>query len=151
MEKQEQQKIIDTIFSQITLVKHLGLQAELVSKERVSFKALLSENLNHKSTAFGGSLYAIAVSSAYALVLAKLKESKVETENIVIAQGQIKYIAPVDDDFVTDSQVQSVAENEIFLDRISANKKATLTVASKIFCNNKLCAEFIGLFVVKPS
>ena len=66
------QEILKTLKNKIALYEHLGIQSVSIEPRRVSFKVSLAENTNHKGTAFGGSIYAVAVLASYAMVLTGL-------------------------------------------------------------------------------
>lgn len=145
----EREEIAQHLSDQIRLYQHLGLEAVEISSTITKFKAKLSENLNHKGTAFGGSLYAIGVLSAYALIFATLKEHQLHTEDIVIAKGEIKYLRPVDRDFEVSCGFKTQYELEEFVENLREQKKVRQELRVEITCADQVCASLQGLFVVK--
>lgn len=144
------QELIQTLQNKITLFRHLGITVKEMTGDRVHFHVDLQKNLNHKGTAFGGSLYATAVLAAYGLVLAGLKEKNITTENIVIAKGAIEYLRPVQTNFEIICEFSDPSVKDQFYSDLIANKRVRGAVKSQIFADGgSLKAEFEGSFVVK--
>lgn len=146
----DSQELIQILQSKITLFRHLGITVKEMTADRVHFQVDLQRNLNHKGTAFGGSLYATAVLAAYGLVLAGLKEKNIPTENIVIAKGTIDYLRPVETDFeIVCEFPDSPTKNQFYRDLV-ANKRVRGSVKSHILADGgSLKALFEGSFVVR--
>ena len=60
----------------------------------LELEAPLEPNLNHKRTAFGGSLYSLAVLAAWGTVRRILRDAGIEA-HIVISEGGLSYLKPV--------------------------------------------------------
>jgi thioesterase domain-containing protein len=61
----ELQKIL---YSEIPLTKAIGIEVCEFTGLSLTLKAPLEKNINHKCTAFGGSLYSVAVLSGWGLI-----------------------------------------------------------------------------------
>ncbi|MFS4461200.1 YiiD C-terminal domain-containing protein [Bdellovibrio sp. HCB2-146] len=144
------QEILNTLETKIALFKHLGIHFVEMSSAKIHIKADLEKNLNHKGTAFGGSLYTAAVLSAYALVLTGLRTRKIATENIVIAKGSIDYLRPVEDDFEVICQFSTPEEeNQFYADLLQKGRARKLLIAQIRSSGGSLRATFSGDFVVR--
>jgi len=144
------QELIQILQNKITLFRHLGITVKEMTADRVHFQVDLQRNLNHKGTAFGGSLYATAVLAAYGLVLAGLKEKNIPTENIVIAKGAIDYLRPVETDFEIVCEFPDLPTKDQFYRDLVANKRVRGSVKSHILADGgSLKALFEGSFVVR--
>lgn len=144
------EELIKILQNKITLFPHLGIDVREMSGDKVHFHVDLQKNLNHKGTAFGGSLYATAVLAAYGLVLAGLKERNIPTENIVIAKGTIDYLRPVGTDFDIICEFPTPTMKDQFYSDLLLKKRVRGTVKSQIFADGgSLKALFEGSFVVK--
>lgn len=146
------QELIAILKDKISLYEHLGITVINISSAEVHFRVSLAKNRNHKGTAFGGSLYATAVLAAYALVLAGLKARGIQTENIVIAKGQIEYLRPVDTDFEVLCKFPSPEDETAFYSELVSAGKVRGAIESYIMGGaggDKLMASLTGLFVVK--
>lgn len=127
------QDLIQILADNIKLYEHLGITVEALDSHRAILKVDLQKNLNHKGTAFGGSLYATGVMSAYALVLAGLKHYQIDTENIVIAKGVIEYHRPIDSDFRIICQFASLPEEQAFYQELKDKKRVRRDLQVHIF------------------
>lgn len=144
------QEIEQSLFDKITLFKHLGIYDFRIEDSAVDFKVSLEKSRNHKGTAFGGSLYADAVLAAYSLVLSELRRNHIATSNIVIASAEIKYLKPVDSDFLVQSHFLSSGDREVFLRQLKETKKSKIKITSQVYgSDQELKAELIGLFVIR--
>lgn len=143
-------ELIAILRDKIVLYEHLGIDVLEVSPSRVRFQVSLAKNRNHKGTAFGGSLYAVGVLAAYALVLAGLKQRAIQTENIVIAKGEIQYLRPVETDFEVISQFSSQESADAFYAELQATGRARTRIRSQIVAEGgSLKASLSGDFVVR--
>lgn len=144
------QELINILKDKITLYEHLGIEFITFRSHEVHFKVALEKSKNHKGTAFGGSQYAVAVLSAYALVLAGLKERNIPTENIVIAKGEIQYLRPVETDFEVICKFPSSEEEEEFYKTLQSKGKVRGIIQSHIVAEGgSLKSSLKGDFVVK--
>ena len=141
---------VDNILrDKIKLYEHLGITIVDINSHKAHFHVSLEKNLNHKGTAFGGSLYATGVMAAYALVLAGLKHHQIVTENIVISKGEISYHRPVETDFEVIASFSSPEEEESFYRKIKTDKRGKKTVGVQILADGgSLKASLSGVFVV---
>ncbi|WP_413584528.1 YiiD C-terminal domain-containing protein [Bdellovibrio sp. HCB274] len=148
------QDFIQVLADNIKLYEHLGITVQELSSQRVVFKVSLEKNLNHKGTAFGGSLYATGVLSAYALVLAGLKHHQINTENIVIAKGVIEYHRPIDSDFTIVCEFPDAASEQQFYQELKDKQRVRRDLQVHIFKEGgsdgrSLGASLLGSFVVR--
>ncbi|UYL07717.1 thioesterase domain-containing protein [Bdellovibrio sp. SKB1291214] len=157
------QDLIKILSDNIKLYEHLGITVETLNSHRVVLKVDLQKNLNHKGTAFGGSLYATGVLSAYALVLAGLKHYQIDTENIVIAKGVIEYHRPIDSDFRIVCAFADLAQEQSFYQELKDKKRVRRDLQVHIFKDGGsegllrgvipesgvLGASLVGSFVVR--
>ena len=151
---------VDNILrDKIKLYEHLGITIVEINSHKAHFHVSLEKNLNHKGTAFGGSLYATGVMAAYALVLAGLKHYQISTDNIVISKGEISYLRPVDTDFDVIASFPYADDEEAFYNEIKTRKRAKKTVKVQILAgggegnavadrDGSLKASLSGVFVV---
>jgi len=69
----------------------------------VVLTAPLGPNHNHKSTAFGGSLYSLAVLAGWSLLWIRLKDAGLEG-HVVIAKSEAEYLRPVVEELVATAE-----------------------------------------------
>lgn len=146
----DKKEIISTLENKITLYEHLGIESVEITPHRVSFHVSLEKNQNHKGTAFGGSLYAVAVLASYTMVLTGLKARQIDTEDIVIAKGEIKYSRPVETDFDVVCEFDSLREETEFFNELKTTGKVRGVLNSYIVAEGgSRKASLKGVFVVK--
>jgi thioesterase domain-containing protein len=144
------QELVKILSDNIKLYEHLGITVQELNSHRAVFKVSLQKNLNHKGTAFGGSLYATGVMSAYALVLAGLKAYKIPTENIVIAKGSIEYHRPVETDFEVHCAFKNIEQEKSFYSELQSTGRVKAELQVQILGDGgSRRASLTGLFVVK--
>jgi len=127
----------------IPITKHSQFSILKLSQEESVLSAKLKANINHKGTAFGGSQFSLCALAAYAYVYKWLNDKKIETDNIVIAEGSIRYRRPVARDFKVVARLSSevlIQENE---------RKITFPVICYVMDKNLECSEFLARFVVR--
>lgn len=143
-------EIIATLQEKISLYEHLGIESVQVSPHEVRLKVSLAKNKNHKGTAFGGSLYAVAVLASYAMVLTGLKARNLNTEDIVIAKGEITYLRPVEGDFEVVCGFDSLALEAEFYETLKVQGRVKAALTSYIVDGGgSRKASLKGVFVVK--
>ena len=101
-------KLQSALYKHIPLAKHLGVKIEKFTGSDFSIFAPLEPNLNDKGTAFGGSLYSIAVLCGWGFLQLKCGEAKLKVET-VIHKAQVKYMLPVSGAFTAKT---SLSESE---------------------------------------
>jgi len=88
------QDLETTLHQEIPLTAAMGLTVDDYDGTSLTLSAALERNSNHKATAFGGSLYSVAVLSGWGLLYLKMKELELDG-HIVIQESHIAYRQPV--------------------------------------------------------
>lgn len=127
------------------VVPHMGLKVVNLSDTECLLAGSLAANKNHIGTAFGGSLYCFAALSCYGAVWALLGKNQMMTQDIVISEGNIKYLKSVNNDFEVRCQISSEATP--FLSVLKSKNKARINLKAEVLCNKEICAEFNGSYV----
>jgi thioesterase domain-containing protein len=108
----------------------------------------LQGNTNHLNTQFGGSLYAAGALSCYTALLAILERGGCPTRNIVIAQGEIDYIAPAEGD--CELRVQCPPEEaRRFIGEMERKGRARLALEAVISCEGRDVARVRGRYLAR--
>ena len=82
----------ELFYDKMPLTRALGVRVEEYDGRRLVLTAPLRDNVNHLGTAFGGSLYALAVLSGYGLLWLELRDAGAD---IVIRDSSVSYERPV--------------------------------------------------------
>lgn len=115
--------------------------------ESLTLKAPLGPSINDKQTAFGGSLYVVAVMTGWGMVYLRCREAGIDP-NIVVARGEIDYLAPVDRDIVVQSLPVDEARWEQFFADFEARGKAKIELQTRVDIDGKTALEFTGLYAI---
>jgi thioesterase domain-containing protein len=82
------------IATEFTLARHMGIAVEAADDAAVVLRAPLAANANYKGTAFGGSLYSVAVLAGWAWVTRYLAARGLAAD-AVIQESNIRFLTPV--------------------------------------------------------
>ena len=134
------------IYSVIPIVQAFDLQVMQLTEDSCTVFMPLQVNRNHKGTAFGGSLYTACVIAAYALVYSKQK-SLLDLD-LVIREGNIRYLGPVDKDFYTCARLDLSDWNKM-MRGLNKKDRARILVTAEAFISegSEALCEFKGDFV----
>jgi thioesterase domain-containing protein len=144
---------LEALFAkEIPISKSMGIRVISMGLDEAKIEIPLKLNTNHKGTVFGGSLYAGCAFACYGIFLSSLRAEGIQTNDIVISEGTIKYLAPVDADCTITSGFENQKERQIFFQTLKNKNKARQKMRAQIHVGQKLCAEFSGQFVaILPS
>ena len=143
MEKQLQ----NVLREEIPLTNAIGLTVESVASNSVCLNAPLENNINHKLTAFGGSLYSVAVLTGWSMVYVLLKRLNIDA-HIVIQHSEIDYLLPVKEDFKACSEELSEIQINKFEKIYKRKGRARLSIDVIIKADGKRAVHFSGDYVV---
>ena len=139
------------IHGKIPISREMGVSLERYDKTGLVIKAPLGNNINHKQTAFGGSLNAIAALSCWTFLYLMLNETEETHPQIVIQKSSINYLQPVDADFEAVCEWPSASKVALFHKIYRRKNKARIELVSKIFVGREPAVIFHGIFVAsKP-
>jgi len=86
------------LHSHIPLSAAMATEVRSATPEGVVLSAPLAHNLNHRATAFGGSVAAQAILAGWALVHVRLENEGIRART-VIQKSTVSYLEPIHDDF----------------------------------------------------
>jgi thioesterase domain-containing protein len=135
------------LHSEIPLAKAIGVEVCEFTGLSLTLKAPLEKNINHKCTAFGGSLYSVAVLSGWGLIYLLLKQHDV-SGHIVIQESNTKFLKPVVSDITAKCSFESTEQYEKFIAMYTRKGKARIQLESRIMCNADSSVIFKGSYVV---
>jgi len=138
------------LLEHIPITQALAIKVNYCSGQRVSLSAPLLANINHKKTVFGGSLHAVATLACWGLVFINLLNRQYPAE-IVIAESQIDYLLPVENDFTAESVWTDPQNWEKFYRLLMKKKRGRIEVNAKIYQNEQLAVNYRGTFVALMS
>ncbi|MEL7082912.1 MAG: thioesterase domain-containing protein [Cyanobacteria bacterium P01_A01_bin.3] len=141
-------RLQSTLHAEIPLTKAMGIEVVAYGDCQLTLKAPLQPNINHKSTAFGGSLYSIAVLTGWGLLFLFLQERGL-TGQIVIAKSDIRYVRPVTGELASTCQLPEPDIYDRFLTLLQRKGKSRIELTAVVRdSNGQAAVEFHGVYVV---
>ena len=135
-----------TLHDEIPLSQAMGIRVAAYDGTSLKLTAPLAPNINHKSTAFGGSLYSLAVMCGWGMVHLKLAEAALH-KHIVIQDADIRYLLPIDQDMQAECSLDESTLNK-FLRTLKKYDRARLALDVVIKHQDQAAVEFSGRYVV---
>jgi len=141
-------KALSNFFDEhLPLTGFMGLRVANYDEKSLVLHAPLAPNINDKSTAFGGSLYNAAVMACWGMIYLKTQEAGLVC-NQVVAEGHIKYLAPVMGDIYASCNAPSEVDLAKFFERFNSKGKASITLNAVIECGGRKAVEFEGRYAI---
>lgn len=136
-----------TLHSEIPITQAIGISVETYHDNALTLRAPLNRNINHKLTAFGGSLYSVAVLTGWGLLFLKLKEHQL-SGHIVIMQSEMQYLEPVTTDIVSTCVLPDRQTWDKFVKLFERHHRARVKLDVSIMADQTEKARFTGYYVV---
>jgi thioesterase domain-containing protein len=136
------QQLIDR---EIMLAKPMGIIVESADETAVVLRAPLAPNANHKGTAFGGSLYSIAVLTGWAWITRFLATRKLDAE-AVIQESSMRFLAPVHGEMRSSIEIPGEAEIDKFQKMLLRAARGRIRLQVNVHAGATLATVFDGLF-----
>ena len=140
-------EIKEYLYKHIPVTKALGVEPIEFSRDSVKFSAPLSNNINHRSSAFGGSISSLLITTCWSYLRLLFDDVK-PTPKIVIAGSSTKFLKPIVSDFIAELRLPNEEELQSFMETFERFGKARITLSAVIQENDKMFAVFEGDFVV---
>ena len=141
------------IHEMIPLTQALGIRLESFDGHGLLVSAPLQPNHNHQGTGFGGSVYSVAVVSAWGLVELVLADLGLQG-NVVIQVGEIEHLEPVNSDFYALCRLPGGEVPDRFRKSLARHGKARISLIAEVYCgepsttpSREPAAIFQGRFV----
>lgn len=144
----EKEQINRYIHEQLPSMAAMGASVESVDETALILTAPLDQNHNGHGSAFGASLYSVAMMSCFAAMYLACREH-FDSPTIMIRDGQMRYRQPCDQPIIRAScRMPNIRQWEGFFAHYEKAGKTTLSLTSKILQVDDVCAYFDGLFVL---
>jgi len=135
-----------TLHRDIPITREMGIRVAAYDSNQLRLSAPLSPNVNDKGTAFGGSLYSLAVLCGWSLLHLKLKEAGLP-HNVVIHEANVRYLLPVSQDMTAECRIDDEALAQMFA-ALENHDRARLPLDVVIRQNEHPALAFSGRYVV---
>ncbi|HXA35916.1 MAG TPA: YiiD C-terminal domain-containing protein [Steroidobacteraceae bacterium] len=133
------------ISGEFELARHIGIVVESADDGGVVMRAPLAPNANYKGTAFGGSLYSLAVLTGWAWVTRYLAARGLSAD-AVIQESSMRFLAPVHGELR--ARVSAPADTEIdkFRKMLQRAGRGRIRLRVQIDYEQTLATLFEGVF-----
>jgi len=131
---------------QIPLSAAMRVAVDAATSGSVILSAPLEPNVNHKSTAFGGSISALGILAAWSLVHLRLLDEGLTCE-VVIQSNQMDYDRPITGPFTASSLLADPAAWPGFVRTLTRRRVARIEVRSELMVEAAVVGRLSGRFV----
>lgn len=112
----------------IPISRHLGVSLVSYAGDSLTVSAPFDKNYNHQLSAFGGSLFAVAVLAGWGLVQLKLSERQLDC-NTVISKAEASYLKPIYEDLRCTALLPEGSDR--LLDQLAEDGRARMHIVSR--------------------
>jgi thioesterase domain-containing protein len=135
------------IFHEIPVTAKMGMKIVSHPASGLAIRGNLVENINHKSTAFGGSLNTFAIMACWCWIQQYLKNRDLGAQ-IVIQESHARFLNPVETDFVALPLIPDENTLARFNKMLERKGRARIALDSQITdVAGNVSVEFSGRFV----
>ena len=140
-------KLTEFVQTHLPTARALEIEVADYDSQSLTLRAPLGPSINDKHTAFGGSLYVVAVMAGWGMVYVRCREAGIDP-NIVVARGEIDYLAPVPGDIVASSLPVTEGDWEMFFQQFEERGKAKIELQTRILQGGEPAVKFTGLYAI---
>ncbi len=130
----------------IPLCRAMAVRVERVAADEVVLAAPLAPNLNHRGTAFGGSVAALAVLAGWSWLAGRFA-GRAPPPRLVIQQQTVRYLEPVAAEFSATCRAPAGDAWRRFLRVLDARGRGRSELEAEVRCGGRLAAQFTGHYV----
>ncbi|HEY3487499.1 MAG TPA: YiiD C-terminal domain-containing protein [Gammaproteobacteria bacterium] len=130
----------------IPITHAMGLKVISYDNDGVRLWAPLEPNLNHRQTAFGGSVSALGILAGWTLLHIRLREAGGLVQ-LVIQHSETDYTGPVDTDFTAVCSLPKARAWQKFEEAFHRYGKARIHLESLIEAGGRTLARHQGAYV----
>lgn len=134
------------LYEHIPLSRAMAVQVVTATPDEVELFAPLAPNINHRGTAFGGSISTLATLACWSLLRVRT-DGLDPLPHLVVARNSIQYLRPVEGDFHAFCRFPSDQDWSALLLQLNTRKRARLGLHAEIRYQQEIAARFEGDFV----
>jgi thioesterase domain-containing protein len=135
----------ERIAGEFALARHIGIVVESADDAAVVLRAPLAPNANHKGTAFGGSLYSLAVLTGWAWVTRYLAARGLAVD-AVIQESNTRFLVPVHGEMRASVEAPPKTQIDKFLKMLQRAGRGRIRLRVEIYYDQALATLFEGVF-----
>ena len=134
------------LYRHIPLSSALGVRVDAAGFPEVRLSAPIAPNLNHQQSAFGGSLSALAILSAWSWLHLRLQTMPFSGQ-IVIQGNSMEYLVPAIADFTATCRSPGTERWALFERTLTQRNRARIELDAEVSVGETLIANFRGQYV----
>ena len=134
--------------TEIPISQAIGIAVDAYDNGCLTLRAPLGPNINHKDTAFAGSLNALVTLAGWSLMWLVLDAARLSGK-IVIQDSTIQYLRPVTQDFVARCCQPEAGDLARFLTMLRRKGRARLELQAEIREAGARAVSFSGRYVAQ--
>jgi thioesterase domain-containing protein len=128
----------------------MGITVAAASTDAVALRAAIGPNLNHRSTAFGGSVASLAVLAGWSLLRIGLDDEN-PMPQIVIQRSTVEYAMPIRSDYDAICRRPSHDTWQRFKQALVRRGRGRLRLRVDVSCGGETAGHLTGEFVALRS
>jgi len=133
------------ILGEFALARHIGIEVESADDTVVVLRAPLAPNANYKGTAFGGSLYSVAVLAGWAWVTRYLAARGLSAD-AVIQESSVRFLMPVHGELRATAAAPADEQIDKFRKMLQRAGRGRIRLRVDIHYDQTLATLFDGVF-----
>jgi thioesterase domain-containing protein len=141
------QALQQTLEHEIPLTRHLQLQVLACDERGLTLGAPLAPNINHKRTAFAGSLNSVVTLAGWGLLWLILRQQGIAAR-VVIQDSSCSYLRPVSSDFTAFCARPEPAEIARISEALRKRGRARIELHVEIRNGTQVAVDFTGRYVM---
>lgn len=130
----------------IPLSRAMAVQVVSASTEAIELCAPLEPNINHRGTAFGGSISTLATLACWSLLRVRT-DGLDPLPHLVVARNSVNYLHPVEGEFSAIARFPAEIDWPALLQQLATRRRARLPLLAEVRCQDQTVALFEGDFV----
>jgi thioesterase domain-containing protein len=130
----------------IPITRHMGVCVTDYDGDKVRLAAPLASNLNHRSTAFGGSLSSLGILAGWTLLHIKMLEAECRVR-LVIQHSEMDFTAPAHSDFAAECRMPDTAAWRRFKQALDKRGRGRLALAADLWADGIRVGRHHGTYV----
>lgn len=134
------------LHTHIPLAAAMAVTVGEATPDKIVLHAPLAPNINHRGTAFGGSIATLATLAGWSLLRVRL-DGYEPLPHLVIQRSNIDYLRPIDGEFSAQVSYPESADWPAFLHHLAHKGRARLPLTIEVHAAAQTAARMEGLFV----
>lgn len=141
-----QQELLAYLHAHIPLSRAMGVEVRELSEGGITLWAPLAPNINHRGTAFGGSISTLATLAAWSLLRVGTDAFDPQPR-LVIRRNTVDYSKPVEGDFTATARMPDIRNWAHFTETLQRRGRARISLFASVHSGDLVAASFVGDFV----